>query len=202
LINVSKEEIIAQQSSINIIALFDNEEIGSLTYQGANGSFFYNHLNRIYHQTSTNPSTDGFLAMCNRSFVVSADLAHSYNPNFPQKFQNEHQNKTNEGVVIKINANGRYSSDPESGALIKEIAKKCNVPMQEFIVRQDSPCGTTIGPIISSRLGIRSVDVGIPQFAMHSIREMLGVCDLYYYRMLFEEFFKSYEECVGKLLEK
>ena len=74
--------------------------------------------------------------------------------------------------------------------------------MQEFIVRQDSPCGTTIGPIISSRLGIRSVDVGIPQFAMHSIREMLGVCDLYYYRMLFEEFFKSYEECVGKLLEK
>ena len=86
--------------------------------------------------------------------------------------------------------------------LKKQIAKLCNVPLQEFIVRQDSPCGTTIGPITSAKIGIKSVDVGIPQLAMHSIREQLGIIDLFYYRTVFEEFFKSYEKVKGNILRE
>jgi len=81
---------------------------------------------------------------------------------------------------------------------LKELGKKADVPTQEFIVRQDSPCGTTIGPIISGKLGIKTADIGVPQLAMHSIREMCGVVDLYHYKRFFEEFFKSYEEFAFK----
>ena len=205
IIEAAKDEVLAKQTSINIIALFDNEEIGSMTFQGADANFFYTHLKRMYYQTAGKDAAakteDGFLAMCARSFSLSADLAHAYNPNFAEKFQAQHRNLIQEGVVIKINANGRYASDSEGGAIVKEIAKKCGCPIQEFIVRQDSPCGTTIGPIITSKIGIRSVDIGIPQFAMHSIREVLGICDLYNYKNLFVEFFKSYEEAKGQLLK-
>ena len=199
IINASSEELLNEQSSINIIALFDNEEIGSMTFQGADSNFFYTHLKRIYYQTNDKANEDSFLAFCSRSFIVSADLAHAFNPNYLEKFQSMHCNEVQQGVVIKINVQGRYSSDSESSAIFKEIGKLCNVPIQEFIVRQDSPCGTTIGPIITSKVGIRSVDVGIPQFSMHSIREYLGVVDLFYYKTIFEEFFKSYEKVKGNL---
>ena len=131
--------------------------------------------------------------------IISVDLAHTFNPNYPEKFQSMHCNEVQQGVVIKINVQGRYSSDSESSAIFKEIGKLCNVPIQEFIAKQDSPYGTTIGPIIISKVGIRSVDVGIAQFSMHSIREYLGVVDLFYYKTIFEEFFKSYEKVKGNL---
>jgi aspartyl aminopeptidase len=102
------------------------------------------------------------------------------------------------GITIKINPNTRYATDSEGAALLKEIGKKGNIPVQEFIVKQDSPCGTTIGPIISGKLGIKTADIGVPQFAMHSIREMCGVVDIYHYRRFFEEFFDSYEELALK----
>ncbi len=199
IINASTEELLNEQTSINVISLFDNEEIGSMTFQGADSNFFYTHLKRLYYQTYDKASEDSFLAFCNRSFIISADLAHAFNPNYPEKYQSMHCNEVQKGVVVKINVQGRYSSDSESGAIFKEIGKLCNVPIQEFIVRQDSPCGTTIGPIITSKVGIRSVDVGIAQFAMHSIREYLGIVDLYYYKTIFEEFFKSYEKVKGNL---
>ena len=199
IINASTEELLNEQTSINVISLFDNEEIGSMTFQGADSNFFYTHLKRLYYQTYDKASEDSFLAFCNRSFIISADLAHAFNPNYPEKYQSMHCNEVQKGVVVKINVQGRYSSDSESSAIFKEIGKLCNVPIQEFIVRQDSPCGTTIGPIITSKVGIRSVDVGIPQFSMHSIREYLGIVDLYYYKTIFEEFFKSYEKVKGNL---
>ena len=206
MINASKDELLAEQSSINIISLFDNEEIGSLTYQGADSNFFLMHLKRIFSQslniTKTPFSEDLYLRFMAKSYVISADLAHAYNPNYSEKFQPQHQNKTQQGVVLKINVNGRYSTESENAAVFKELGKLCNVPIQEFIVRQDSPCGTTIGPIISSKIGIKSVDVGIAQFAMHSIREQLGIVDLYYYKTIFEEFFKSYEKVKGNILKE
>ena len=206
MINSSKEELLAEQSSINIISLFDNEEIGSMTYQGADSNFFLMHLKRIFAQslniTKTPFSEDLYLRFMAKSYVISADLAHAYNPNYSEKFQSQHQNKTQQGVVLKINVNGRYSTESENAAVFKELGKLCNVPIQEFIVRQDSPCGTTIGPIISSKIGIKSVDVGIAQFAMHSIREQLGIVDLYYYKTIFEEFFKSYEKVKGNILKE
>ena len=206
MINASKDELLAEQSSINIIALFDNEEIGSMTYQGADSNFFLMHLKRIFSQslniTKTAYSEDLYLRFLAKSYVISADLAHAYNPNYPEKFQSQHQNKVQQGVVLKINVCGKYSTESENAAVFKELAKMCNVPLQEFIVRQDSPCGTTIGPITSAKLGIKSVDVGIPQFAMHSIREQLGIVDLFYYRTIFEEFFKNYEKVKGNILRE
>ena len=206
MINASKDELLAEQSSINIISLFDNEEIGSLTYQGADSNFFLMHLKRIFSQslniTKTPFSEDLYLRFMAKSYVISADLAHAYNPNYSEKFQPQHQNKTQQGVVLKINVNGRYSTESENAAVFKELGKLCDVPIQEFIVRQDSPCGTTIGPIISAKIGIKSVDVGIAQFAMHSIREQLGIVDLYYYKTIFEEFFKSYEKVKGNILKE
>ena len=206
MINASKEELLNEQSSINIIALFDNEEIGSMTYQGADSNFFLMHLKRIFSQslniTKTSYSEDLYLRFMAKSYVISADLAHAFNPNYPEKFQGQHLNKLQKGIVLKINVNGRYSTESENAAVFKELGKLCNVPIQEFIVRQDSPCGTTIGPITSAKIGIKSVDVGIPQLAMHSIREQLGIVDLYYYRTIFEEFFKSYEKVKGNLLKE
>ena len=202
MLDSSKDEILNEQTSINMIALFDNEEIGSLTFSGADSNFFYTHLKRIFSCTTDKYSEDSFLAFLARSFCISADLAHAFNPNYPEKFQTSHKNKVQQGIVVKINANGRYSSDSENSAIFKELAKKCGSPIQEFIVRQDSPCGTTIGPITTAKTGIKSVDVGIPQFAMHSIREFLGVVDLFNYKNVFEEFFKSFEEVRGNLINE
>jgi len=206
MINSSKDELLEQQTSINIIALFDNEEIGSMTYQGADSNFFLMHLKRIFSQslniTKTPYTEDLYMRFMAKSYVISADLAHAFNPNYPEKFQSQHQNKVQQGVVLKINVCGRYSTESENAAVFKELAKMCNVPLQEFIVRQDSPCGTTIGPITSAKIGIKSVDVGIPQFAMHSIREQLGIVDLFYYKTIFEEFFKSYEKVKGNILKE
>ena len=206
MINASKDELLSEQSSINIIALFDNEEIGSMTYQGADSNFFLMHLKRIFSQslniTKTPYSEDLYMRFMAKSYVISADLAHAYNPNYSDKFQSEHKNLMQQGVVLKINVNGRYSTESENAAVFKELGKLCNVPIQEFIVRQDSPCGTTIGPITSAKIGIKSVDVGIAQLAMHSIREQLGIVDLYYYRTIFEEFFKSYEKVKGNIMKE
>ena len=206
MINASKDELLAEQSSINIIALFDNEEIGSMTYQGADSNFFLMHLKRIFSQslniTKTPYSEDLYMRFMAKSYVISADLAHAFNPNYSEKFQSQHKNLMQQGVVLKINVNGKYSTESENAAVLKELGKLCNVPLQEFIVRQDSPCGTTIGPITSAKIGIKSVDVGIAQLAMHSIREQLGIVDLYYYRTLFEEFFKSYEKVKGNIMKE
>jgi aspartyl aminopeptidase len=208
LINDTKN--IEYQTSINFLAMFDNEEIGSTSYQGADGQFFGNNLERIFLTTDRNNSQeknsnfnfngDEFMACCSRSLVISADMAHGSHPNYQEKHQNEHRPYFHEGIVIKINPNMRYATDSEGSSIIKEVARRAEVPVQEFIIRQDSPCGSTIGPIIAGKLGIKTIDIGIPQFAMHSIRELCGVCDLEYYRRFFEEFYSGYEKCVGDLI--
>ena len=205
IINISGD--LSTQESINAVAMFDNEEIGSLSYQGADGQFFGNNLQRIFttiEKTDNNEKStdDTFLACCARSFVISADMSHAFNPNYAEKYQSDHKQLIHSGVSIKINPQSRYSTDSEGASLVKELAKRAGVPIQEFIVRQDSRCGTTIGPIVASNLGIKTVDIGIPQFAMHSIRELCGVADLLHYRKLFEEFWSSYEKAVGNLNEK
>ena len=206
MINASKDELLSEQSSINIIALFDNEEIGSMTYQGADSNFFLMHLKRIFSQslniTKTPYSEDLYMRFMAKSYVISADLAHAYNPNYSEKFQSEHKNLMQQGVVLKINVNGRYSTESENAAVFKELGKLCNVPIQEFIVRQDSPCGTTIGPITSAKIGIKSVDMGIPQFAMHSIREQLGIAFISRTVGTSLASGKSYEKVKGNIMKE
>jgi aspartyl aminopeptidase len=126
-----------------------------------------------------------------RSLLVSADMAHSVHPNFQGNHQASHRPEMNKGVVLKINCNGRYTTDAISGAIIKNVARKNEVPLQEFVVHNESPCGSTIGPLLASKLGCLAVDIGAPQLGMHSIRETAGVLDFEYYKRLFLGFMRT-----------
>lgn len=149
---------------------------------------------------SSNSPLDGFERTIQRSFFVSADMAHAVHPNYAEKHHPTHDVGINRGVVAKVNYNQRYSSDLVSTSILKVLAEKANVPIQEFVVRNDSACGSTIGPIVASKTGIKSVDVGAPMWGMHSIRETGGVLDGVYYRDLFVSFYNNYEKINHDLL--
>jgi aspartyl aminopeptidase len=123
-------------------------------------------------------NSDLHQACLRRSFVLSVDQAHAVHPNYESKHEKGHQPKMNGGMVIKRNSNQRYATNGITGFLVRELAKKAGLPpVQEFLVRNDCACGSTIGPIISTATGIRAIDMGCPQLSMHSIRETMGVCD-------------------------
>jgi len=193
---------IEKQTSMNFIACFDDEEVGSLTFQGANGAFFPKTMKRVYESCReywSEYSEQEFDVVCAKSFLLSCDMAHAFNPNYAEKYHSDHRTYMQEGITLKVNHQMRYSSEAEGQSLVKEICGRAGVPNQTFMVRQDGPCGTTIGPIITAKIGIKSVDVGICQFAMHSIRETCGIMDLLYYKKFYEEFFNSYEQLIGNL---
>lgn len=127
-----------------------------------------------------------------RSFLISADMAHSVHPNYSDKHQTNHQVEINKGVVIKLNHNQRYASDLVSTSLFKILAKQAKVPIQEVIVKNDSPCGSTIGPILASGTGIKSIDIGCGMLGMHSIRETCGILDGAYYQDIFKSFYSGF----------
>jgi len=178
--------------AINIAALFDHEEIGSLTMTGADSQLLPSYLERIYEALSNGQKTENSLMACyQRSFFISADMAHAVHPAYPEFHQAAHRPLFNKGVVLKINANNRYTTNGISGSVVRYICEQNKIPLQSFIIRQDSPCGSTIGPMLSAKLGVHSIDVGIAQLGMHSIRETCGVLDAYYYTTFFTEFFKQ-----------
>eukprot|EP00842_Homolaphlyctis_polyrhiza_P000352 jgi/Hompol1/1317/HPOL_005578-RA len=144
--------------------------------------------NNILHQSALQTaSTEGiYERSVVQSLLISADMAHGLHPNYTEKHEENHRPLINKGVVIKQNANQRYATTAVSTLVVREVAKKAGVPVQEFVVRNDSPCGSTIGPMISSNLGIRTVDLGNPQWSMHSIRETCGVHDTEYATSLFK----------------
>jgi aspartyl aminopeptidase len=120
-----------------------------------------------------------------KSFILSSDQAHALHPNYTSKHEKSHQPQMNAGMVIKRNANQRYATNGVTGVIIREIARRARLsPVQEFIVRQDCGCGSTIGPLLSTATGIRAIDMGCPQLSMHSIRETMGVCDCTFFPMV------------------
>lgn len=144
-------------------------------------------LERIY-KLLTKPEevgVDGFNRTIQKSFLISADMAHAVHPNYSDKHHPTHLAEINKGIVLKINHNQKYATDIVSGSLLKIVASKRSVPIQEFVVKNDSPCGSTIGPIIASKTGIKTCDLGAPMWGMHSIRETCGILDGPYYRDLF-----------------
>lgn len=177
-------------SMIRVIALFDHEEVGSSSAQGAASNFLETILNRVSTQLSC--GQDAFHRAIAASFLISADMAHAVHPNYVLKHERGHTPQLNQGVVIKINANQRYSTNSKGIVILQEIAKRIAVPLQLFVVRNDAPCGSTIGPILATRLGIVTIDVGAPQLSMHSIREMCGVKDLEHAIELYRGFFSLY----------
>lgn len=158
-----------------IAALFDHEEVGSESAVGAGGSFIGDVLERI----AAFAGLDGEDKRCAiaRSFFVSADMAHGWHPNFPAAYEPHHHVLVNGGPVIKSNANQRYSTGSESAARFMTLCEQAGVPVQHYAHRTDLGCGSTIGPIVAARLGMSSIDVGSPMWAMHSLRESAGVLD-------------------------
>ena len=183
------EAILDQAESTLVCAFFDHEEIGSESHIGAGGSFLPDILQRINGATSSAPE-DTVRALA-RSFLISADMAHAYHPNFPAAYDADHKVFVNQGPVIKFNANHRYSSESISAAYFIRWCEAAGVPYQRYSHRSDLPCGSTIGPITSTKLGVRSIDVGCPMWAMHSIRESAGVQDHEYMIKVLKQFFIS-----------
>lgn len=183
------ENILNHAGSTLVCAFFDHEEIGSESSIGAAGSFLTDILQRINLVVSQNPE-DTARALA-RSFLISADMAHAYQPNFPSAYDPDHKVLVNKGPVIKFNASHRYSSESISAVRFIHWCEEVGVPYQRYSHRCDLPCGSTIGPIASAKLGIRAVDVGCPLWAMHSIRESAGVFDHEYMIRVLKRFFRG-----------
>ena len=149
----------------------DHEEVGSETTSGASGSFLENTLTRMFSDY------EDYMQMIRSSVLISADNAHAIHPNFPSKHDKEHSPKINKGVVIKVNANQRYASNSTTISKFMNIASSLGEPLQNYVTRSDMGCGSTIGPITATRLGIDTLDIGLPTYGMHSIREVCGSDD-------------------------
>jgi aspartyl aminopeptidase len=171
-----------------VCAFFDHEEIGSETHIGAGGGFFVDMLERVFFSFET--AKEDFSRAMARSFMISCDMAHAFQPNFPGAYDIEHKVMVNQGPVIKMNVNHRYSSESISYAVFADCCERADVPYQTYSHRNDLACGTTIGPVTSAKSGIRAVDVGCPLWGMHSIRESAGVLDHYYMIKALTQFFK------------
>jgi aspartyl aminopeptidase len=151
----------------------DHEEVGSSSASGAGGTFLENTLRRMF------PNYDEYVKMTQSSLMISADNAHAIHPNFSTKHDSNHAPYINKGVVIKVNANQRYASNSETIAKFMKVAQELSEPIQQFVTRSDMGCGSTIGPITATKIGINTIDIGLPTYAMHSIRELAGRDDAY-----------------------
>ncbi|TPX35153.1 hypothetical protein SeMB42_g07233 [Synchytrium endobioticum] len=194
LINSASNSSLNDEPLTRVLALFDNEEIGSVSAHGADSNMMLSGLERLSKTDFADglvSSTSTLEEALHKSLLISADMGHASHPNYWDKHEDNHRPKINGGVVLKMNANQRYATTAITAAVLREAAKIKNVPLQEFVVRNDSPCGSTIGPMLSAKLGLRTVDVGNPQFGMHSIRETAGVEDIDYAVDLFQAFFEN-----------
>lgn len=176
-------------NSTCVCALFDHEEVGSESTTGASGSFLNDVLNRI--TSNQQLSNEARLRALAQSFFISADMAHAYHPNHPSAYEPCHHVLVNKGPVIKTNANQRYSTSAETAARFITLCEKAKVPYQQYAHRTDLGCGSTIGPIVAANLGVPSVDIGSPMWAMHSIRESAGVLDHGYMIAVLKAMFNS-----------
>jgi aspartyl aminopeptidase len=161
-----------------ICAFFDHEEVGSESATGAGGSFAADVIDRL--SVALGMDEEGQHCAAAKSFFISADMAHAYQPNFPNAYEPNHHVMVNAGPVIKTNSNQRYSTSADTAARFMTLCEGAGVPFQHYTHRTDLGCGSTIGPIIASRLGVASLDIGSPMWAMHSLRESAGVQDVGY----------------------
>ena len=160
---------------VPVAALFDHEEVGSESAYGAHSGFLPRALERIV--LGRGGSREDYHRALAGSLCVSADMAHAVHPNYESRHEARHKPVLNGGPVIKINAQQRYATSGGTAALFRDLCKRADVPVQHYVNRTDLPCGSTIGPIASTLLGIRTVDVGSSMLSMHSVRELAGTKD-------------------------
>ena len=151
----------------------DHEEVGSQSTSGASGPFLNDFLDRLL------PDAEFRQRVLEKSMLISADNAHGIHPNFADKHDANHGPILNRGPVIKVNNNQRYATNSETAAVFRWICNDGQLPVQTFVSRTDMACGSTIGPLTATQVGVRTLDVGIPTFAMHSIRELAGADDAF-----------------------
>jgi len=193
LAETSTDDSLKNEENVRMVVLFDNEEVGSRSAYGAMSPIMNEAFERINLAFSQgNLPIDLVLISKRKSFLISADMAHAIHPNYSDKHESNHRPMMHKGPVIKINLETRYATNSESEFVIEQIAKNRGIPIQKFCVRNDSPCGTTIGPILSGNTGVRTVDIGNPQLSMHSIREMCGVDDVLHCIELSKAFFEEF----------
>jgi len=157
----------------------DHEEVGSASTSGAQGPFLGDVLRRVHAQLGEG-GEEGWVRLIQGSRMISCDNAHALHPNFPEKHDAQHGPTINGGPVIKVNANQRYATNSATAAMFRDICRAAGVPVQTFVTRADMGCGSTIGPITATELGVPTLDVGVPQWGMHSIRETAGSRDADY----------------------
>lgn len=161
--------------AIRMAALFDHEEIGSSSTTGAAGPLLELVMDRIVH--SLGLDVDQRARALSASSCVSSDMAHAVHPNYAERHEPQHRPLPNAGPVVKVNVSQRYATDATSAAIFTEACRAADVPVQTFVSRNSQPCGSTIGPITATRLGIATVDVGCAMLSMHSARELCGAHD-------------------------
>ena len=164
------------QGHVNVCCVFDNEEVGSGTKQGADSTFLSDVLERI--ASCLKMSTEAYRMALSGSFMLSADNAHATHPNHPEYADQQNQVEMNKGIVIKFNANQKYTTDGVSEAVFHQLCKDIGVPVQHFANRSDLPGGSTLGNISGAHVSINTLDIGLAQLAMHSCYETAGVKDL------------------------
>lgn len=166
----------AAKGAVNVLAIFDNEEVGSLTAQGADSTFLEDTLRRI--QIGLGADAEDYYKAIAGSFLLSADNAHAVHPNHPEKSDENNRPFLNGGLVLKFSANQKYTTGGKSAAFVKKLCKDAGVPMQVFANRSDMAGGSTLGNISNAHVSLTSADVGLPQLAMHSAYETMGTHDL------------------------
>ena len=177
--------VTADSSQGMLLVCNDHEEVGSVSAVGAQGPMLEQVLSRM---TDTAEQKTRMIA---NSMLISADNAHGVHPNFSDRHDARHGPMLNAGPVIKVNANQRYATNDITSAMFRQFAAEVETPVQAFVVRADMGCGSTIGPITAAELGVKTIDIGVPQFAMHSIRELAGCADVVNTIEIFKCFYKQ-----------
>ena len=189
---------LSSEKSIRAFACFDHEEVGSRSAQGAGSTIIMDTMRRL--AACLGQGEEGSVErMLQSSFLISSDMAHGIHPNYAGKHQSEHAPMMHQGLVIKHNVNQRYATNMLSCVLFRQMAAHAECPIQEFVVRNDCACGSTIGPIVAGNTGMRTVDIGGAQWSMHSIREIMGTDDVVYGVRTMTSAYKNFSALSGKL---
>ena len=175
----------SDKSQNKLLICTDHEEVGSASACGAQGPFLQQVMERIW------PSNEDRNRIVAGSMMISADNAHGIHPNFTDRHDQNHGPMLNQGPVIKVNANQRYATNSLTSAIFKQLCDDSGVKYQTFVTRTDMGCGSTIGPITASEVGIETIDIGVPTFGMHSIRELAGSEDAFELTKVLKHFFEK-----------
>ena len=189
---IGLQAILADSTEYRVLVCNDHEEIGSQSAAGAQGPMLRSVISRLLANEKE------FTRTIDRSMMISVDNAHGVHPNFSDRHDANHGPVLNGGPVIKMNANQRYATNSETSSLFRHWCESVDEPVQAFVMRTDMGCGSTIGPITASEIGVKTLDIGVPTFAMHSIRELAGSSDAYSLYKVLELFYRTEDVAVDR----